>query len=311
MRCLKFFSLIFAIFSLSAFANETHVIEKGDTLFSLSRKYGVTVDQICEANNMTRETTIKLGQKLVIPTEKKEVATTPKDSAQKADETQTSTKEETPKLETTTYTVAKGDTWYGISRKNGISVPQLWAMNNVDSTAELKAGQKIKIPMTQTVASTEVKKTSDSATDTTKKTGEAEKPTSIASISDPKSYTKTGDPKLVWPVNATSVNYIDGKVSGVKLVTSKNEAVKSIASGNVMFSGSYRGFGNVVFIQSKTSHIYAYTGLGKISVEKGDYIVSGSEIGKAGVDSYSKQNSVSLMVFQNGLPIDPAKAPRG
>ena len=91
----------------------------------------------------------------------------------------------------------------------------------------------------------------------------------------------------------------------------KDEEVKAIRAGTVMFSGSYRGFGNVVFIQSKTGHIYAYTGLGSIDVSKGDYINYSSEIGKAGVDTYTGKSQISLMVFQNGQPIDPAKAPRG
>jgi LysM repeat protein/uncharacterized FlgJ-related protein len=42
-----------------------HVVKAGDTLYSLSRQYGVTVDQIKTLNNMT-DSTIKLGQELII-----------------------------------------------------------------------------------------------------------------------------------------------------------------------------------------------------------------------------------------------------
>lgn len=44
---------------------QIHIVIKGDTLYSLSRKYGVTVDQIKDWNKL-EENTIKLGQKLVV-----------------------------------------------------------------------------------------------------------------------------------------------------------------------------------------------------------------------------------------------------
>lgn len=43
-----------------------HVVKKGDTLYSLSRRYNTTVSKIQSANNLSG-TTIRLGQTLVIP----------------------------------------------------------------------------------------------------------------------------------------------------------------------------------------------------------------------------------------------------
>jgi nucleoid-associated protein YgaU len=47
-------------------AASTHTVVKGDTIWGLTRKYGVTGDQIREANNLTTDT-IWIGQRLVIP----------------------------------------------------------------------------------------------------------------------------------------------------------------------------------------------------------------------------------------------------
>lgn len=44
----------------------THRVVKGDTLFGLSKKYGVTVDAIKQANSMT-DNGLKIGQRIVIP----------------------------------------------------------------------------------------------------------------------------------------------------------------------------------------------------------------------------------------------------
>ena len=45
----------------------SYVVEKGDTLYSLGRRFGVSVDSLCSANGMDKSSYIKVGQKLVIP----------------------------------------------------------------------------------------------------------------------------------------------------------------------------------------------------------------------------------------------------
>jgi murein DD-endopeptidase MepM/ murein hydrolase activator NlpD len=41
-----------------------HEIEKGDTLFSLSKKYGISIEKLCELNNFEDNIIIKVGQKI-------------------------------------------------------------------------------------------------------------------------------------------------------------------------------------------------------------------------------------------------------
>ena len=186
-------------------------------------------------------------------------------------------------------------------------------MNGTDEKSGLKVGQKIKIPAVSALASNQSVKNTETSKNTALESKNSELKNQLPSvISDTHNYSeKKGDPNLVWPVQKPEVTYVNGKVSGVTLSAKKDEPVDAIKSGTVMFSGTYRGFGNVVFIQSKTGHIYAYTGLGKVLVSKGDYIDFKTQIGTAGINSYSSKSQISLMVFQNGLPIDPAKAPRG
>ena len=78
-----------------------------------------------------------------------------------------------------------------------------------------------------------------------------------------------------------------------------------------MYVGNYRGYGQVVFVQSLADYIYVYSGLSAIKVKKGDYVDFGDSIGIAGTDSIKGTSQVSFMVFQKANPIDPAKAPRG
>jgi LysM repeat protein len=45
----------------------THVVQSGDTLYNLSHKYGVSVQEIQKANNIANANEIQLGQTLIIP----------------------------------------------------------------------------------------------------------------------------------------------------------------------------------------------------------------------------------------------------
>ncbi|MDD7528257.1 MAG: LysM peptidoglycan-binding domain-containing protein, partial [Bacteroidales bacterium] len=47
-----------------------HVVQKGETLYSISRQYGITVEELVELNNVT--TTIKVGDELLIPDKESE-----------------------------------------------------------------------------------------------------------------------------------------------------------------------------------------------------------------------------------------------
>lgn len=54
-------------FTLSAQSVVEHTVEKGNTLYSLSKQYGVSIEAIQEANPELQGTALSLGQILVIP----------------------------------------------------------------------------------------------------------------------------------------------------------------------------------------------------------------------------------------------------
>jgi len=54
-------------YSLQNVSNaDVHVVKSGDTLWAISRKYGVTIKQLCSLNGISENTTLRLGQKLRI-----------------------------------------------------------------------------------------------------------------------------------------------------------------------------------------------------------------------------------------------------
>ncbi|MDY5818187.1 MAG: LysM peptidoglycan-binding domain-containing protein [Treponema sp.] len=299
---LVFIISIFLFFTTSIFADITYKVEKGDTLYSISRKYQITVAELRTANNLSENDVIKVGQKLIIPDA--DIGTAAALSSTKTAGSSASAST----AKTVEYVVAKGDTLYGIARKNGMTVADLMAINNLDSSAVIKVGQKLKVSAGST--------SSSSSAATTKKSEPAKPGETVIKVNekapDTRTYgtTITADANTKWPVSSPKITQVKGKISGVQLSAKTNEAVLCIHEGTVMYVGVYRGFGQVVFVQSKTGLIYAYTGLGSVKVRKGEYAVSGAELGTAGLDSISQKYQITFMVFQNGQPIDPAKAPR-
>ena len=112
-----------------------YTVQKGDSLWSISKKYGISVNELKEANNLSTSL-LSIGQKLVIP------------SKQSTDSTNV-------------YTVQKGDSLYKIANEFNTTVNKLIETNNL-STTNLSIGQKLVIPENNINNSTYIVKKGDS-----------------------------------------------------------------------------------------------------------------------------------------------------
>ena len=90
----------------------SYTVQKGDSLYSIARKYSTTIDKIKDLNNLTSNI-LSIGQVLLIPTD--------------------------TNLETT-YTVQRGDSLYSIAKKYDTTVDRLKQLNNLSSNL-LSIGQ--------------------------------------------------------------------------------------------------------------------------------------------------------------------------
>ena len=295
-KSLTFIS-IFLFLSFCIFADTSYKVNKGDTLYSISRKYQITVAELRAANNLSENDVLKAGQKLIIP--EADISTAVALSGHN------NNKSDSPvnTSNTTEIEVKKGDTLYSLSKKYGLTVADLLAINNLDSSSVIKVGQKLKVRTTSLSNASQNKSKAVNVNNDIKV---------VEKAPDTRTYgaTVTADTNTKWPVSNPKITKVKGKISGVQLSAKENEKVLCIHEGTVMYVGTYRGFGQVVFVQSKTGLIYAYTGLGSVKVKKGEYVVAAAELGSAGIDPISGKSQITFMVFQNGQPIDPGKAPR-
>ncbi len=122
------------VFSPSSWANY-YKVKEGDTLYSISKKFNVSVKEIKQTNKL-RKSTLKVNQ--VIRIGKKSSLKNP--TTQRA------------KSSPSYYTVRKGDTLFKIAQKTHVSVERLKAMNHISARA-LKPGQRLVLAKAPTTVS--------------------------------------------------------------------------------------------------------------------------------------------------------------
>lgn len=130
-------------------AKQSHTVRRGETLESIASMYGVTVDELMDANKMRTHRLIA-GRKLSVPASKNEASTT------KSETPTTVAKAKTPSAspaksataaptEFRSYKVKSGDTLFEIAKREGVSISDLQAWNGLKNGASLKAGQTLKV----------------------------------------------------------------------------------------------------------------------------------------------------------------------
>lgn len=101
-----------------------YVVQKGDSLWSISSKLGVSVSDIKKSNNLSSNN-LSIGQVLIIPSKKID--------------------DEENNAEENVYVVKKGDSLWLIAKNYNTSVDEIKRLNNLSSNT-LSIGQKLKIP---------------------------------------------------------------------------------------------------------------------------------------------------------------------
>lgn len=145
-------------------SGKVHIVTAGETLWRIATTNGLSVSQLKTLNGLTTDTifvgqTLRLqGENTATPTPVKAAPvnnTAPQTQVKETPKTSTPTKtveKETvsaPSVQSSVYTVQKGDTLYRIANKNGISVAQLKSLNGLSSDL-IFVGQSLKLETTKT-----------------------------------------------------------------------------------------------------------------------------------------------------------------
>jgi membrane-bound lytic murein transglycosylase D len=106
--------------------SSVHVVRRGDSLWTISRAYGVNVNTLASLNGMQAGDVLSIGRKV-------KLRGSPSGSAPVT----------VSDGERTTYTVRRGDTLSHIARRFSVSVGQLLNWNGLSKHDQLMPGQRI------------------------------------------------------------------------------------------------------------------------------------------------------------------------
>ena len=110
-----------------------HTVKRGESLWSIARKYGISIQAIADVNNINPRKHIKPGQKLLIPITKWNASRFAYNYYENS---------EKPVY----YIVKKGDSINRIAKKFGVSAKELLRINGLKRTSIIHPGQRLRIP---------------------------------------------------------------------------------------------------------------------------------------------------------------------
>jgi LysM repeat protein len=94
-----------------------YTVQKGDSLYTIAKKFGTTMDELVNLNGLT-DTTLQIGQRLMVPAS----------------------------IQPMVYVVKPGDSLYTIARRFDVTVDAIVKLNSIKNPTLIRPGQELMIP---------------------------------------------------------------------------------------------------------------------------------------------------------------------
>jgi lipoprotein NlpD len=268
-------------------------VEKGETLHGVSRRTGVTVQDLASANNLSQPYVLTTGQAITVPAVRY-------------------------------YVVQPGETANKIARERGVSLTQIAALNTLGDNYAVKRGQKLRLPLDMILPPTaEEKRTAKNApVDATGETRTASvasssvpqaSPTEPPAAAIPPVVASMPSPVFDWPLDGKILSEFGAKPNGqfndgVNIAARTGQSVRAAADGEIVFaSNQLKGFGNLLLIRHKNGWLTAYAHNEALLVKKGMKVQRGEVVARAGSTGSVRSPQLHFEVRHNRKPVSPLR----
>ena len=248
-----------------------HVVQKGDTLYSIAFNYGFDYHELAELNGIQNPSIISVGQEIkLFPG-----SATPVAKPAESKPTESLVKEQ-PKVVKYAYSDA--------------------AMAQIDKVQEpgpaLVAKPESKAPEAKTPeAKPKTEPKPDNKTEHTDANGEE----------DALEWSMPTQGKLIGEFSESANR------KGIDIAGKRGQPIIASAPGKVVYSGSgLRGYGKLIIIKHNKTYLSAYAHNDQILVKEGQAITRGQKIAEMG-NTDADQVKLHFEVRRFGKPVDPAK----
>ncbi len=210
------------------------------------------------------------------------------------------------------YRVAQGDTLYSIAWNHNIDYRQLARINHIAAPYAIYRGQLLKIKSDNPVLFHH---------------NVAQKKAPVIRLSRNKQYLSqksdhrndTPQRKIVynqkvtpvahwiWPTVGTIIQAYSATNKGIDIAGRLNQAVKTTASGIVVYAGSgLPSYGNLLIIKHNSQYLTAYAHNNKLLVKEGQTVKAGQTIALMGKTGTSRI-MLHFEIRRNGKPVNPVQ----
>jgi len=247
---------------------ETYVVKEGDVLGSIAEAFGLNLNTVLWANNLTVRSTIKPGQSLNIPP-----------------------------VNGVMYTVKNGDTLSSIAKKYSSETDKILAFNNLSSSSALQIGQNLMLPDATPPAAATVRYTAPAASVFTGTKGS----TAPAAATGSWVWPTNGCYITVY----FNQYYRYGLHKGLDVDGDYTSDIFATKSGTITRASWYDGYGNCIDIDHGGGYSSRYGHASKFFVSVGDYVEAGQVIGKVGTTGRSSGTHLHFEIMENSVKLNP------
>ena len=246
----------------------TITVYEGDSLYSISKREGVSIKSIIKANKLEPPFTLYKGDRLIIAK---------------------------PKV----HIVKKGHTLYDIANCYEVSISDIMKINQLKNNDKIYLGDKLFIPLYDNTNQTNCNNiTKVTITKEVNKTSEKKKNNNY-------SYMWPVKGKIISKFGLLAKGL---RNDGINICADIGNPVLAIESGKIVYAGNeIQAFGNLILIKHHNDKTSAYAHLDKINVKKGESVNKGQIIALVGNSGKVSIPQLHFEIRDKNGPLDPLK----
>jgi len=290
------------------------VVGQGETLASLSQRYGVPTSAILSANALNSGSDIHPGARIVIPVY---TADGKNAVAAKASKPETVASEDASPKPKAKKKKLEEDADADDDASKGKKKPTADVADSKTKPAP-DAVAKGEPPAVKPDANSAAVAKADQPKPTPKKKLEEDQPTTTASLTpaDTKGATTAAEadasgstPEFRWPARGRIIQgFKTNGNDGINIAVPEGTSVRAAESGVVAYAGNgIKGYGNLVLIRHPNGFVTAYANNGEIDVKMGETIKRGQIIAKSGQTGNVDSPQLHFELRKDNKPVDPTE----
>ncbi|MDB3954661.1 M23 family metallopeptidase [Alphaproteobacteria bacterium] len=252
--------------------SKTIKIYTGDSLYSISKREGVSIRSIIEVNNLEPPFILYEGKELIIPLSK-------------------------------IHIVQTGNTLWDIANCYKVSVIEIRGLNNLKVKDKIYKGKKLFIPINEKNRNLVCKDTSKLIVKVDKRKKKILNKKNI--VSNKTDYLWPVKGKILSKYGLLAKGL---RNDGINISANKGDPVFASKDGKVVYAGNeIQAFGNLILIKHYDNKTTAYAHLDKIKVKKGQTVKKGEVIAVLGNSGKVSKPQLHFELRDSNGPLNPLK----